>query len=238
MKTFANLGGILSTIAAGSPTTLYGRMLSGAYRIPNIHSRCSASTRTPAWSTPTGAPGRPEATYAVERTIDLLARELELDPVEVRRKNFVPPDAFPYDPRASSPGWSTTPAITTRRSTRALEMAGYEDFRSEQEAARAEGRYLGIGLSSYVEICGVAPSAWIGTGGQGWGAGLWESANVRVHLTGKVVVTTGSHSHGQGHETTMAQVGGVGARRAGRGRDRRVRRHPRHAVRIRHLREP
>jgi len=89
---------------------------------------------------------------------------------------------------------------------KALQMIDYNAFRQEQAAARQQGRYLGIGLSSYVELCGVAPSAWIGLPGQGWGAGLWESANVRVHLTGKVVVTTGSQSHGQGHETSVAQV--------------------------------
>ena len=89
---------------------------------------------------------------------------------------------------------------------RALEIVDYDGFRAEQAEARAQGRHLGIGFSTYVEICGVAPSAWIGTSGQGWGAGLWESANVRVHLTGKVVVTTGCKPGGQGHETTMAQV--------------------------------
>src|ERR671925_632471 len=161
-KTYANLGGILSTIAPGIPTTLYGRMLSGAYRIPNIHCQVlGVYTNTGMVDAYRGA-GRPEATYVVERAVDLVSR--------------------------------------------ALEMVGYEDFRKEQAAAREEGRCLGIGFSTYVEICGVAPSAWIGTGGQGWGAGLWESANVRVHLTGKVVVTTGSQSHGQGHETTVSQV--------------------------------
>ncbi|HSP74570.1 MAG TPA: molybdopterin cofactor-binding domain-containing protein, partial [Gaiellaceae bacterium] len=87
---------------------------------------------------------------------------------------------------------------------RALEIVGYEAFRAEQAEARTHGRYLGIGLSTYIEMCGIAPSKWIS--GEGWGAALWESANVRVHLTGKVVVTTGSQSHGQGHETTIAQV--------------------------------
>src|SRR5207237_7592778 len=87
---------------------------------------------------------------------------------------------------------------------RALELVGYEGFRAEQEEARRQGRHLGIGFSTYVEVCGVAPSAW--AGGEGWGAGLWESANVRVHLTGKVVVVTGTQSHGQGHETTVSQV--------------------------------
>jgi carbon-monoxide dehydrogenase large subunit len=149
--------------------------------------------------------GRPEATYAVERAVDLVARELGLDPVDVRRRNFIPADAFPYDPGILN-GLKYDTGDYEKTLARALELVGYEDFRGRQEAARREGRYLGIGFSTYVEMCGVAPSAWIGVGGEGWGAGLWESANVRVHLTGKVVVTTGSQSHGQGHETTMAQV--------------------------------
>ncbi len=151
--------------------------------------------------------GRPEATYVIERAVDLVARELELDPVEVRRRNFIPPEDFPYDPGILA-GLSYDSGDYELALDRALELVGYEGFRAEQAAARREGRYLGIGLSTYVEICGVAPSAWVGTTGQGWGAGLWESANVRVHLTGKVVVTTGSKAVGQGHETTMAQVVG------------------------------
>jgi aerobic carbon-monoxide dehydrogenase large subunit len=206
VKSYANLGGILSTIAPGIPTTLYGRMLSGAYRIPAIHCRVvGVYTNTGMVDAYRGA-GRPEATYVVERAVDLVARELDLDPVEVRRKNFISPDAFPYDPVGILNGLTYDSGDYEKALERALEIVGYESFRTEQEAARREGRYLGIGLSSYVEMCGVAPSAWIGTGGEGWGAGLWESANVRVHLTGKVVVTTGSQSHGQGHETTMGQV--------------------------------
>jgi carbon-monoxide dehydrogenase large subunit len=204
-KTFANLGGILSTIAPGIPTTLYGRMLSGSYRIPNIHCRVvGVYTNTGMVDAYRGA-GRPEATYVVERAMDLVARELELDPVEIRRKNFIPSDAFPYDPGILN-GLSYDTGDYEKPLARALEMADYDAFRREQEAARGEGRYLGVGFSTYVELCGVAPSNWIGTGGEGWGAGLWESANVRVHLTGKVVVTVGTQSHGQGHETTVAQV--------------------------------
>jgi carbon-monoxide dehydrogenase large subunit len=203
--TYANLGGVLSTIAPGIPTTLYGRMLSGAYAVPHIHCRVvGVYTNTTMVDAYRGA-GRPEATYVVERAVDLVARELGLDPADVRRRNFIPPDAFPYDPLILN-GLRYDSGEYEKTLDRALDTVDYEGFRREQEQARAQGRYLGIGLSSYVEICGVAPSAWIGTGGEGWGAGLWESANVRVHLTGKVVVTTGSQSHGQGHETTMAQV--------------------------------
>jgi carbon-monoxide dehydrogenase large subunit len=203
-KTYANLGGILSTIAPGIPTTLYGRMLSGAYRIPNIHCEViGVYTNTGMVDAYRGA-GRPEATYVVERAVDLVAGEVGLDPVEVRRRNFIPPDAFPYDPVGILNGLEYDTGDYDKTLDRALELVDYDGFRREQEEARPQGKYLGLGLSSYVEICGVAPSAWIG--GEGWGAGLWESANVRVHLTGKVVVTAGSQSHGQGHETTMAQV--------------------------------
>src|ERR671936_2994049 len=203
-KTYANLGGILSTIAPGIPTTLYGRMLSGAYRIPNIHCQVlGVYTNTGMVDAYRGA-GRPEATYVVERAVDLVARELDLDPVDVRRRNFIPPDAFPYDPVGILAGLKYDTGEYEKALDRALEVVGYDKLREEQERARGEGRYLGIGFSTYVELCGVAPSAWMGK--EGWGAALWESANVRVHLTGKVVVTSGSQSHGQGHETTMAQV--------------------------------
>ena len=204
-KTYANLGGVLSTIAPGIPTTLYGRMLSGSYRIPNIHCQVQGVyTNTGMVDAYRGA-GRPEATYVLERTMDLVAAKTGLDPVEVRRRNFIPPDAFPYDPGILA-GLKYDTGDYNKALARALNIVGYDDFRLEQEAARAEGRYLGIGFSTYVEICGAAPSAWIGTIGQGWGAAMWESANVRVHLTGKVVVTTGSMNQGQGHETTVTQV--------------------------------
>jgi carbon-monoxide dehydrogenase large subunit len=204
-KTYANLGGVLSTIAPGIPTTLYGRMLSGAYRIPNIHCQVlGVYTNTGMVDAYRGA-GRPEATYAVERAVDLVAHELGLDPVEVRRKNFIPPDAFPYDPGILN-GLQYDTGDYTKALDRALEIVGYEDFRREQAEARQQGRFRGIGFSTYVEICGAAPSAWIGTVGEGWGASMWESANVRVHLTGKAVVTIGTQPQGQGHETTTAQI--------------------------------
>jgi carbon-monoxide dehydrogenase large subunit len=207
VHTYANLGGLISTIAPGIPTTLYGRLLSGAYKFPNIYCRVQGVyTNTGMVDAYRGA-GRPEATYVVERAVDLVAAELGMDPAEVRRKNFIQPGDFPYAPSdellagLKYDSGNYEPALD-----KALELAGYADFRAQQAAARAEGRLIGVGLSSYIEICGVAPSAWIGLPGQGWGAGLWESANVRVHLTGKVVVTTGSQSHGQGLETTFAQI--------------------------------
>jgi len=206
VHTYANLGGILSTIAPGIPTTLYGRMLSGAYKIPNIYCNVKGVyTNTGMVDAYRGA-GRPEATYVVERAVDLVSRELNMDPAEVRRKNFIQPNDFPYDPVGILAGLKYDSGNYEMTLNKALDMVGYQNFRREQEEARRQGRYLGLGLSSYLEICGVAPSAWVGLPGQGWGAGLWESANVRVHLTGKVVVTTGSQSHGQGLETTFAQI--------------------------------
>src|SRR6185503_14929448 len=206
VSTLANLGGILSTIAPGVPTTLYGRMLSGAYRIPAIHCRVQGVyTNTGMVDAYRGA-GRPEATYAIERAVDLLARELDMDPVELRRRNFIPPDAFPYDPAGILKGLEYDTGDYEKTLGRALELVDLDAFRAEQAEARAQGRHLGIGFSTYVEICGVAPSKWIGTLGEGWGASMWESANVRVHLTGKVVATIGTQSHGQGHETTVSQV--------------------------------
>jgi carbon-monoxide dehydrogenase large subunit len=207
VKTYANLGGILSTIAPGIPTTLYGRLLSGAYKIPHIYCNVlGVYTNTGMVDAYRGA-GRPEATYVVERAVDLVAHELKMDPTEVRRKNFIQPGDFPYAPTDNLlVGLKYDSGNYEKALDKALEMVGYKNFRAEQAEARKRGRYLGVGLSSYIEICGAAPSAWIGLPGQGWGAAMWESANVRVHLTGKVVVTIGTQSHGQGHETTMAQI--------------------------------
>ncbi|KAB2905111.1 MAG: molybdopterin-dependent oxidoreductase [Anaerolineae bacterium] len=205
VNTYANLGGILSTIAPGIPTTLYGRLLSGAYKIPNIYCHVwGVYTNTGMVDAYRGA-GRPEATFVVERAVDMVANQLSMDPAEIRRKNFIPSSAFPYDPKILN-GLKYDSGDYDKALGKALEMVGYQDFRKAQADARQQGRYLGIGFSSYIEMCGVAPSAWIGLPGEGWGAGLWESANVRVHLTGKVVVTSGSQSHGQGHETTTAQI--------------------------------
>ncbi|MFQ3631953.1 xanthine dehydrogenase family protein molybdopterin-binding subunit [Roseiflexus sp.] len=204
VTTYANLGAYLSTIAPGIPTTLYGRIITGVYRIPAAYVKVyGVYTNTAMVDAYRGA-GRPEASYLIERMVDRFAAEIGMDPAEVRRKNFIPPDAFPYDN-----GLGLLPYDSGNYEAalnKALEIVGYADFRKEQEEARKQGRYLGLGLSSYVEICGVAPSKWIGLPGEGWGAGLWESANVRIHLTGKVVVTTGSLPHGQGVETTFAQI--------------------------------
>jgi carbon-monoxide dehydrogenase large subunit len=145
--------------------------------------------------------GRPEATYLIERMVDLFCAEIGMDPADVRRKNLIPPFE---DGHEVATGVSYDTGNYEASFDKAMDMVDYQQFRRDQAEARGQGRYLGIGLSSYVEICGGAPSAIATT--LGARAGLWESALVRVHPTGKVTVYTGSSAHGQGHETTFAQI--------------------------------
>ncbi|MEA2631871.1 MAG: aerobic carbon-monoxide dehydrogenase large subunit, partial [Chloroflexota bacterium] len=212
VKTFANLGGRLSTIGPGIPTTLYGRVLGGPYKIPNVYCEVTGVYTNTTFVDAYRGAGRPEATYVLERAMDLLADEIGMDPAAVRRMNFLPNDSFPYE----NPSGLTTavngekifidsgdyePALN-----KALTMAGYYEIDKAKAEAKKRGKLLGIGLSTYIEVCGVAPSKWIGAVGEGWGAAMWESANIKVHLTGKVVATVGTQPQGQGHETTYAQV--------------------------------
>ena len=204
VETYANLGGYLSTIAPGIPTTLYGRLVNGVYKIPAVYCHVTGVYTNTAMVDAYRGAGRPEASYLIERMVSRFAAEIGMDSAEVRRKNFIQPNEFPFDNHLGMLPYDSgnyEPALD-----KALHMADYANFRALQDEARKAGRYLGIGLSSYIEVCGVAPSAWIGAAGEGWGAGLWESANVRVHLTGKVVVTTGALPHGQGIETSFAQM--------------------------------
>ncbi len=205
VHTDANLGAYLSTFAPAIPTYLYGTLLQGQYVTPAIHVTVNGVfTHTTPVDAYRGA-GRPEATYLLERLIDTAAAEMGMDPAELRMKNFIP--AFDG---VDQPGYQTQVALqydsgnyeATMR--KALDVLGYDDLRKEQEEARKQGRYIGVGFSSYIEACGIAPSAVVGS--LGARAGLYESANVRVQPTGKVSVHTGSHSHGQGHDTTFAQV--------------------------------
>src|SRR5438309_10078508 len=201
VKSTVNLGAYLSLFAPSVPTYLYGTLLAGAYKTPAIHVEVTgAFTNTTPVDAYRGA-GRPEACYVVERMVDLAAKELGVDPVELRRRNFIATDKFPYQ----------TPVAVmydsgnyTAALDKALEILNYGAFRREQDKLRQQGRYLGVGFSTYVEACGLAPSQVAGS--LGAQAGLYESATVRVHPTGKVTVFTGSHSHGQGHETTFAQL--------------------------------
>lgn len=201
VKTVANLGAYLTLFAPAVPTYLYGTLLSGQYNIPAIHVEVTAAyTHTTPVDAYRGA-GRPEATYVLERTLDVAAHQLGIDPAELRRRNLVAPDAFPFQTAVALQydSGNYEPALD-----KALAMVDYQGLRAEQAAARAKGKYLGIGLSSYIEACGLAPSHIVGA--LGAQAGLYESGVVRIHPTGKVTVFTGSHSHGQGHETTFAQV--------------------------------
>jgi carbon-monoxide dehydrogenase large subunit len=214
VKTYANLGGRLSTIGPGIPTTLYARVLSGCYLIPNVFAEViGVYTNTVFVDAYRGA-GRPEATYVVERAMDLFADEIGMDHAAIRRRNFIPSDQFPYE-NPSGLGTASGGAKIFIDSgnyepalNRALVMSGYLEADAAKAEAAKRGKLLGFGLSSYLEVCGVAPSKWIGAVGEGWGAAMWESANIKVHLTGKIVVTMGTQPQGQGHETTFAQIVG------------------------------
>jgi carbon-monoxide dehydrogenase large subunit len=201
VKTVANLGAYLSTFAPAVPTYLYGTLLNGVYTIGAIHCEVTGVfTNTTPVDAYRGA-GRPEACYVLERMIDAGAAALKMDVAEIRRKNFIPK----FDN-----GFETKVALTYDSGNyagafdRLLQMFDLSKFRSEQAAARQKGRLIGVGFSTYIEACSIAPSKVVGA--LGAQAGLWESGTVRVHPTGKVTVYTGSHSHGQGHETTMAQL--------------------------------
>jgi len=201
VRTIANLGAHLTLFAPAIPTYLYGTLLSGQYRIPAIHAEVTGVfTHTTPVDAYRGA-GRPEACYLLERMVDLGARQLGVDPAELRRRNFIPADQFPYlTPVALQyDSGNYEPALD-----RALAMADYTNFRVEQQRLRQQGRFVGVGLSSYIEACGLAPSQVAGQ--LGAQAGLYESASVRVYPTGKVSVYTGSQQQGQGHETTFAQI--------------------------------
>ena len=201
VRTKANLGAYLSTFASAIPTYLYGTLLAGQYRTPNIHVETRGLyTNTAPVDAYRGA-GRPEATYVVERLVETAARELGKDPAALRRLNLIRPEDFPYQtPVALVYDTGNYQASLER----ALELADYQGFPARREAARRAGRRRGIGLSCYIEACGLAPSQ-LATS-LGAGVGLYESGEVRVNPTGSVTVFTGAHSHGQGHETTFAQV--------------------------------
>jgi carbon-monoxide dehydrogenase large subunit len=212
VKTLANLGGRLSTVGPGIPTTLYGHVLAGCYKIPNVYAEVTGVYTNTTFVDAYRGAGRPEATYVVERAMDLFANEIGMDRAELRRRNFIPPDAFPYE-NPSGLGTASGGAKIFIDSgnyepalDKALAAAGYKDIANAKADARRRGKHLGIGLSTYIEVCGVAPSKWIGAVGEGWGAAMWESSNIKVHLTGKVIVTMGTQPQGQGHETTFAQI--------------------------------
>lgn len=199
--TKANMGAYLSTFSTCVPTYLHSTLLAGVYTTPKIYSEVKAIfTNTVPVDAYRGA-GRPEATYLLERLVSKAAWELGIDQVEIRRKNFIPKDAFPYQTPVALQYDSGDYDATLDK---ALELADYAGFPARKAEAAQRGKLRGIGFSTYVEACGIAPSAVVGS--LGARAGLFESANVRVHPTGSVSIFTGSHSHGQGHETTFAQL--------------------------------
>jgi aerobic carbon-monoxide dehydrogenase large subunit len=199
VKTTANVGAYLSTFASCVPTILYATLLAGQYKTPVIHCEVTAVfTNTTPVDAYRGA-GRPEATYVVERLVETAAREMKLDPAELRRRNFI--TAFPYQTPVALMYDTGDYNATMDAAQKLADVAG---FASRKKSSEAKGRLRGLGYAAYIEACGIAPSAVAGS--LGARAGLFEAGEVRVHPTGTVTVFTGSHSHGQGHETTFAQV--------------------------------
>jgi carbon-monoxide dehydrogenase large subunit len=201
VTTYANMGAYLSTFAALIPTAIYITLFSGLYKIPVIFGESYGTmTNTVPVDAYRGA-GRPEASYVVERLVDIAARDLKMDPIELRRKNFIQPHEFPYQ----------TPVALLYDSgdydklfDKAVEVSNYSELLRQRDAARAAGKIVGVGVSGCIEASGLGPSKVVIS--LGAGVGLWESGSIRVHPTGKVTVFTGSHAHGQGHETTFAQI--------------------------------
>ena len=199
VKTTANVGAYLSTFASCVPTILYATLLAGQYTTPAIHCEVTAVfTNTVPVDAYRGA-GRPEATYVVERIVEQAARDMKLDPAEIRRRNFI--KTFPYQTPVALL-YDTGDYDATLSA--AIKMADVAGFAARKKASEAKGKLRGLGYAAYIEACGIAPSNIAGA--LGARAGLFEAGEVRMHPTGSVTVFTGSHSHGQGHETTFAQV--------------------------------
>ena len=200
-ETMANVGAYLSNFSTATPTFLHGTLMAGPYKVPNVYVNVkTVFTNTAPVDAYRGA-GRPEATYSLERVIDKMCRELGLNPFEVRAKNFITTDMFPY----------TTPVglaydVGNYHATleKAMSMADVTGFEARRAASAAKGKLRGLGLSTWVEACGIAPSNLVGVLGSR--VGLFDAATVRVNATGNVSVMVGAHSHGQSHETVFAQI--------------------------------
>jgi carbon-monoxide dehydrogenase large subunit len=200
-ETLANVGAYLSNFSTATPTFLHGTLMAGPYKTPHVYVNVKAVfTNTAPVDAYRGA-GRPEATFSIERVVDKMCRELNLDPVEVRRKNFIQPDQFPY----------TTPVGLVYDTgnygatlDKLLELGDFAGFEARRAESAKRGKLRGLGLSTWIEACGIAPSHLVGVLGSR--VGLYDAATVRVNATGNISVMTGAHSHGQGHETVFAQI--------------------------------
>lgn len=199
VHTTANLGAYLSTFASSVPTILYATLLAGQYTTPKIYAEVTGVFSNTAPVDAYRGAGRPEATYVVERLVETAAKELGLNPAEIRRRNFI--HSFPY---ATPVGLTYDIGDYDATLKEVIELADVAGFAARKAVSEAKGFKRGIGYSTYIEACGLAPSNIAGA--LGARAGLFEAGEVRVHPTGKVTIFTGSHSHGQGHETTFAQV--------------------------------
>ncbi len=200
-ETLANVGAYLSNFSTATPTFLHGTLMAGPYKTPLVYVNVKAVfTNTAPVDAYRGA-GRPEATYSLERVIDMAARELNLDPWEVRRKNLITTDMFPYTTPVALQYDTGNYQATLDKLIELSDKAGFE-ARAAESAKR--GKMRGLGLSTWIEACGIAPSALVGA--LGARVGLFDAATVRVNPTGNISVMVGAHSHGQGHETVFAQV--------------------------------
>ena len=200
-ETLANVGAYLSNFSTATPTFLHGTLMSGPYKVPHVYVNVkTVFTNTAPVDAYRGA-GRPEATYSLERVIDKMCRELGLDPFEVRRKNLLTPDQFPYQ---SPVGLLYDTGNYQATLDKAMAMADVSGFAKRAADSKARGKLRGMGLSTWIEACGIAPSNLVGILGSR--VGLYDAATVRVNATGNISVMVGAHSHGQGHETVFAQI--------------------------------
>jgi carbon-monoxide dehydrogenase large subunit len=200
-ETYANVGAYLSNFSTATPTFLHGTLMSGNYSVPNVYVNVKAIfTNTAPVDAYRGA-GRPEATYSLERVIDKCARELGIDPLELRKKNFVKPDQFPY---TTAVGLEYDTGNYDALVDKLRDLADLQGFDQRRKESEANGMLRGLGVNTYIEACGIAPSNLVGVLGSR--VGLYDAATVRVNATGNISVMVGAHSHGQGHETAFPQV--------------------------------
>ena len=202
VELLADLGSHVSLVGGGVPV-LGAFMFNAIYKFPAYQFNCQTVLTNKTWTDAYRGAGRPEATFAIERLMTELAAELDVDPIEIRRKNWITHEEFPF---MSVAGLEYDTGNYEAATDKALEMFGYDDLRAEQKRRRESGDpiQLGIGVSTFTEMCGLAPSRVLGQ--LNYGAGGWEHAAVRMLATGKVEVVTGASAHGQGHETAFSQI--------------------------------